>query len=218
MERGVRIAVVPLVACAIGLPWFTKPVSAAPRMVAEERGGEAVPQRCPKRLTFTDHTGRAVSECDFSGRYMLVFFGYTHCPDVCPGDLAIMSAAMRKLGDAAEAVQPVFITFDPARDTPEVLAEYVRHFHPRLTGLTGTREQIAAAARSYGVLFERDDAEDGSETSDYSLRHTALTYLIGPDGKGVATFDHGSDPEEMAAEIFALLEGDSVGPTAGGPP
>lgn len=222
MSRGVRLAVVGLVACAIGvavgLPWFPQPVSATPGGVAEDRAGERGPQPRPKGMTFTDHTGRAVSEREFSGHYMLVFFGYTHCPDVCPANLAIMSAALRILGSAAEAVQPLFITFDPVRDTPEVLAEYVRHFHPRLTGLTGTREEIGAAARSYGVLFERDEDEDGAKTSDYSLRHTALTYLIGPDGKGVASFGHGSNPTEMAAKILALLEQDPVGTTTEGSP
>ena len=171
----------------------------------------------PDGLTFVDHTGRAVSERDYAGHHMLVFFGYTHCPDVCPGDLAIMSAAMQALGSAADLVQPIFITFDPARDTPEVLAEYVRHFHPRLTGWTGSQEQIAAAVESYGVVFERDGGEGGAEGSDYSLRHTALTYLIGPDGKGVAMFEHGSDPEEMASQILALLEQDLVEATVGGP-
>lgn len=222
MSRGVRLAFVGLVACAIAvaidLAWSTQTVSATPGGVAEDRSGESVTQPRPKALTFTDHTGRAVSEREFSGHYMLVFFGYTHCPDVCPANLAIMSAALRTLGSAAEAVQPLFITFDPVRDTPEVLAEYVRHFHPRLTGLTGSRDQIAAAARSYGVLFEKDEDEDGAETSDYSLRHTALTYLIGPDGKGVASFDHGSNPKEMAAEILALLEQDPVEMTTEGSP
>lgn len=164
-------------------------------------------------LMFTDHTGRAVSERDFAGRYMLVFFGYTHCPDVCPADLAIMSAALRALGSEAEAVQPVFITFDPARDTPAVLADYVRHFHPRLVGLTGTPAQIVAAASSYGVMFVRDDDENESENDDYDLRHTAMTYLIDPDGKGVALFDHNSDAEEMAAKIRQILKERPLKPT-----
>jgi protein SCO1/2 len=220
--RGAIVGLVGLVVCAIGLasglPWFAKRVAATSELVTHERSGETVPRLRPKGLAFTDHMGRAVSESDFSGRYMLVFFGYTHCPDVCPGNLSIMSAAMRALGNAAESVQPVFITFDPARDTPDVLAEYVRHFHPRLTGLTGTQAQIEAAATSYGVVFERVDAQDGTELANYSLRHTAQTYLIGPDGKGVSIFDHDSDPKQMASEILVLLEQDPVGLTTGGPP
>ncbi len=213
MERGACIAFVCLVVCAVPFPIGT-PLSAEP---ATEVTPVASTSQ-PRGLTFTDHTGRAVSEREFLGRYMLVFFGYTHCPDVCPADLMIMSAALRELGEAGEAVQPVFITFDPERDTPVVLAEYVRHFHPRLTGLTGSPAEIAAATRSYGVIFERDGDEEGSESADYSLRHTALTYLIGPDGKGVAIFDHDSDPVETAAEILALLEQGPAGAVAGGSP
>ncbi|MBJ20096.1 MAG: SCO family protein [bacterium] len=210
MGRGTRGIILGLVVCASGLaigwPWISERSMATPDHIAEARSGDQAPQAGPEGLAFTDHTGRAVSERDFSGRYMLVFFGYTHCPDVCPGNLSIMSAAMRRLGRAAEAVQPVFITFDPARDTPEILAEYVRHFHPRLTGLTGTPAQIEAATRSYGVVFERADAGGGGEAADYSLRHTSQTYLIGPNGRGVAIFEHDSNPEEMASEILALLE------------
>jgi len=210
--RGTRAF---LVVCMIGLAWFANPGLATPG-VDDARGGAAVPYVQQRGLTFTDHTGRAVSERDFSGRYMLVFFGYTHCPDVCPGNLAIMAAAMRELGSMGEFVQPLFITFDPERDTPEVLAEYVPHFHPRLMGLTGSFEEIAAAARSYGVLFERNDAEEGATASEYSLRHTARTYLIGPDGKGVAIFEHDSNAKEMAAEILGVLERDRVLSSTGG--
>jgi protein SCO1/2 len=113
-------------------------------------------------------------------------------------------------------VQPVFITFDPARDTPEVLADYVGHFHPRLLGLTGTPEEIAAATHSYGVLFERDD--DGSKAVDSFLRHTALTYLIGPEGKGLTTFGHDSNAKEMADEILALMAPSRMRLTTGGSP
>ncbi len=156
-------------------------------------------------LTFIDHTGRPVGRQDFAGRFQLVFFGYSHCPDVCPSGLAIMATALRALGDAAERIQPVFISIDPERDTPESLADYVRHFHPRLLGLSGTPEQIAAAAKSYGVYYERsDDQAEGA--SDYLMAHSARTYLVGPDGVGIAIFSHGSDPEQMAAEILEQMQ------------
>lgn len=189
------------IAVVVGLLLIPILVGASPSQKNGQKNG----------LMFTDHTGRLVSERDFAGRYMLVFFGYTHCPDVCPGDLAIMSAALGALGAEAEAVQPVFITFDPARDTPAVLAEYVRHFHPRLVGLTGTPAQISAAATSYGVMFVRDDDDDDGDNPDgdkaaYDLRHTALTYLIDPDGKGAALFDHNTDAQEMAAKIRRILQ------------
>ncbi|MAG32040.1 MAG: SCO family protein [Deltaproteobacteria bacterium] len=203
------VLVVCAVALATGLSWFMSRENATSEAVVGSATREAVPEPpLEQGLTFVDHTGRAVSEADFFGRYLLVFFGYTHCPDVCPGGLTVLSAAMRELGTAGDAVQPVFITFDPARDTPQVLAEYVRHFHPRLTGLTGTQQEIVAAAKSYGVLFERDD--DGLGTSDYSLRHSAMTYLIGPDGKGLKIFEYDSNASEMAAAVRALLESDPV--------
>ncbi|MAE95799.1 MAG: SCO family protein [Deltaproteobacteria bacterium] len=213
-----RHVVLGLCAGAIGWPWLVGWVSMAPASVAAEPAAPTAARPAKRSLTFIDHRGRAVNERDFLGSYMLVFFGYTACPDVCPADLAIMSAAMRHLGAAAESVQPVFITFDPDRDTPEVLAGYLRHFHPRLIGLTGTPDQIAAAVHSYGVVFEREEEEGGAEGSGYSLRHTALTYLIGPDGKGVTMFDHGSDPREMADEILAQLEKAALASAAGGTP
>jgi cytochrome oxidase Cu insertion factor (SCO1/SenC/PrrC family) len=157
-------------------------------------------------LTFRDHTGRAVSESDFAGSFQLVFFGYTECPDVCPSNLVVMGEALRVLGEDADRVQPIFVTLDPERDGPGTLAEYVTHFHPRLVGLTGDSAQIAAAATAYGVYVERVEAGPGAEAGSYSLSHTAQTYLIGPDGEGLAIFEHGSDPRAMAAEILERIE------------
>ena len=167
--------------------------------------GVAVSPLAPaKYLAFTDHRGRAVSERDFAGKFMLVFFGYTHCPDICSTDLQVLSQAMDALGQAGENVQPVFITIDQERDTPEVLADYVGHFHPRLLGLTGTKAQIAAAAKAYDVYAEKIYGEE--ESANFFINHTALTYLIGPDGNGIATFNHGTKPDEMAAAILNHLK------------
>lgn len=178
-----------------------------PAQVAAEMGvaGVAVSPLAPaKYLAFTDHRGRAVSERDFAGKFMLVFFGYTHCPDICSTDLQVLSQAMDALGQAGENVQPVFITIDQERDTPEVLADYVGHFHPRLLGLTGTKAQIAAAAKAYDVYAEKIYGEE--ESANFFINHTALTYLIGPDGNGIATFNHGTKPDEMAAAILNHLK------------
>ncbi len=155
-------------------------------------------------LTFTDHLGAKVSEADFLGHHSLIFFGYSSCPDVCPGNLVAMSRALTNLGEEAELVQPIFVSFDPERDTPEVLKKYVAHFHPRLIGLTGTQAEIEAATRAYGVYFEFGNSADGT-ASGGEIQHTSNTFLIGPDGKAVAIFRHDTDPEEMAAAIRAAL-------------
>ena len=154
-------------------------------------------------FSLVDHRGKPVTEHDFQGRYLLVFFGYTSCPDVCPMDLQIIARAMDELGNAAERVQPIFITVDPARDTPEVIAEYASHFDPRIIGLTGSRRQVAEAARNYGVISMKIIDQDNPE--NYSINHSALTYLLGPDGKFVAAFDHGTDHQTMISVMLPHL-------------
>ena len=106
-------------------------------------------------FSLTDQDGRKVTDKDFLGKYMLVFFGYTYCPDICPTELQVMSAALDNLGAKADDIQPIFITFDPQRDTPEVLKQYVTNFHPRLIALTGTPEEIAVAAKAYRVFYSK---------------------------------------------------------------
>ena len=137
-------------------------------------------------FALTDHTGKKVTDEDYRGKFMLIAFGYTYCPDVCPTGLAAMSVAVDLLGEQADWVQPIFITIDPERDTPEVLKEYVTAFHPRLIGLSGTRRQIADAAEGYRVYFNKLEPlkdEDGDD-DDYLMGHTTSIYLVGTDGKG----------------------------------
>ncbi|MCP4387098.1 MAG: SCO family protein [Gammaproteobacteria bacterium] len=154
-------------------------------------------------FALVDHRGKPITDDDFRGNFMLVFFGYTFCPDVCPMDLQIIAQTLDELGKAGDQVQPIFITVDPARDTPEVMAEYANHFHPRLIGLTGTRQQTAEAARKYGVISMKIIDQDNPES--YSINHSALTYLLGPDGKFVAAFDHGTDLETLISGILQHL-------------
>jgi protein SCO1/2 len=150
-----------------------------------------------------DQMGEPVTDDDFRGQFMLVFFGYTSCPDVCPTDLQIIAQVMHELGKAGDRLQPIFISVDPVRDTPEVVAEYASHFHPRLIGLTGTRQQTAMAARNYGVISMK--IIDENDPENYSINHTALTYLLGPDGKFVAAFDHGTDAKTLTSVILRHL-------------
>lgn len=149
-----------------------------------------------------DQHGDTVTEADLEGKYALIYFGYTYCPDVCPTSLQTMSAALDLLGPDGEAVQPVFITVDPARDTVEQMAAYAEHFHPRLLALTGTEEQIADAARAYRVYYQR---VDDSSATEYLMDHTSLYYLMGPDGEYAAHFGHDATTEEMAGRIRELI-------------
>lgn len=159
----------------------------------------------PFRLT--DHNGKAVTEKDYAGKYLLVFFGYTFCPDVCPTAMQTVTEAMDILGDDGQKVQPLFISIDPERDTPAVLKEFVSNFHPSIIGLTGTPEQIAAVAKAYRVYYARAKPENGSNDDEYYLmNHSAVLYLIGPDGKLTAHFAHTDSPEKIAAKIREVIE------------
>ena len=150
-------------------------------------------------FTLTDHTGQRVSDQDFRGRFMLVYFGYSYCPDVCPTDLLVMSHAVDMLGDAGERVQPIFITVDPARDTVASLANYVPNFHPRLKGLTGSEAEIAAAARAYNAYFKLGEEKEAPD--DYLVEHTEIIYLMSPDGEFLDHFQRGLRPAEIAQLI-----------------
>ena len=122
-------------------------------------------------FALTDHNGQRRTEADFRGRLMLLAFGYTNCPDVCPLDLQLMADALDKLGPAAQAVQPVFVTVDPKRDTAEKLKSYVTHFSPRLLGLTGNDAETAAAAKAFRVYYKLNG--DPAKDSEYSVDHSA---------------------------------------------
>ena len=143
--------------------------------------------------------GAVVTDRDFRGKFMLVYFGYTFCPDVCPTTLAQVADAMDRLGDKAARIQPLFITVDPARDTPAVMAQYTAAFSPKLIGLTGTPDQIAAAAKAYRVYYAPHT--DNPASKDYVVDHSSILYLMGPDGGFVAPVRADASGAEMAAEI-----------------
>jgi protein SCO1/2 len=170
-------------------------------------GGVQMPQGMvlggPFRLT--DHTGRAVSEADFAGRFLLLYFGYTYCPDVCPTELGTIASAMDVLGEEAGArVVPMLITIDPERDTAAALADYVSRFHPRMVGLTGTPEQVAAAARAYRVFYAKVNRP---EMSQYLMDHSSFIYLVGPDGRVRSLFRPETTPEQIAQAVRGQLRG-----------
>lgn len=154
-------------------------------------------------FTLTDHTGRRVTEKDFAGRFMLIYFGYTFCPDVCPAELQVMSAALDQLGDKAKNVTPVFITIDPERDTVKQMASYVTNFHERMVGLTGTAEEIRVAAKAYRVYYAK--AEDDASSTDYMMEHSSIVFLMSPKGEYLAHFTYGTGVDKMATGIAKFL-------------
>ncbi len=156
-------------------------------------------------LDLVHHSGRRFSEAELAGRFRLVYFGYTYCPDMCPLGLLTMAEALDRLPpEVAEKVQPIFVSVDPERDTPEVLAAYVGAFHPRLIGLTGTVEEIEAVKRAWRVYARKSEESRGA---DYLVDHSTFTYLMGPDGRYLAHFGHGTTPEQMAERIRTFVQG-----------
>ena len=153
-------------------------------------------------FTLTDTTGAPVTDATYRGRWMLVFFGFTHCPDVCPTGLQTMTAALDRLGAAGASIVPIFITIDPERDTAAVLAEYVKLFDDRLVGLTGTTDQVAAAAKAYRVYHAKVTPKD---SSGYLMDHSSFIYLIGPDGAFRALYRHGIGEQELADALKTRL-------------
>jgi protein SCO1/2 len=150
-------------------------------------------------FTLVDQDGETRTEADFKGEYMLIYFGYTYCPDVCPTALNDMGLALGELGKSADKIRPVFITVDPARDTPERLKPYVANFHPRMVGLTGSDEAVTAAAKAYRVYFAKAKTE--AEPGEYLMDHTSIIYLMSPDGRYLTHFGHGTSIEAMAKRI-----------------
>ena len=148
-----------------------------------------------------DQDGRVRRDRDFRGRYVLLYFGYTHCPDVCPTTLQDMANALTKLGPKGRRIVPVFITVDPERDTPAVLKTYVGAFGTRFVGLTGKLPDIAHVAHAYRVYFAKHPLEGG----DYAVDHSSVLYLLGPDGKLVTVYDASADTNAVIADLRTRL-------------
>ncbi|MGQ0662455.1 MAG: SCO family protein [Pseudomonadota bacterium] len=186
------------IGAALGYGWqalFGDGASPAGRSFGEARIGGP--------FTLLDQDGKRRGDAEFRGRLMLVAFGFTSCPDICPLELQLMADAIDRLGADAEAVQPIFVTVDPGRDTPAVLKSYMERFSTHLVGLTGTAEEIAAVARAYRVYTRVNG--DPARDANYTVDHTGLIYLMGRDGKFRAHFTHETPPERMAATIRAHL-------------
>ena len=150
-----------------------------------------------------DETGATVTEADFAGKLKLVYFGFTFCPDVCPTELAKIAIALEELGPLADEVTPIFITIDPERDDVEAVAAYTDHFWPTMVGLTGSPEQIDAAAKAYRVYYRK--VEDPGSSADYTMDHSSIIYLMGPDDGFIDFFSANATPEDIEEGIRKAL-------------
>ena len=197
-------AVLALTAISAGLLWYLGDLRAQRSAVTLSDDSKPVPIGGPFALT--DQNGMRRTDADFRGKYMLVFFGYTFCPDVCPTTLAVEAAALEKMGAKADRIVPIFISVDPKRDTPEKMKLYLSAFGSRFVGLTGSDQDVAAAAKAYRVYYQIHPAEaDGN----YTVDHSGIIYLMGPDGKFVSHYDLDSSADQLAADLTKRTGGAS---------
>lgn len=208
-QRSRRAVVLGLGAGAIigAMPSMT--MAAAPENVLPGK----LPKGLPTRLfggpfDLIDHHGKARTDQDFQGQFMLLFFGYTYCPDICPTNLQALSAALdMSAPDVAGRVQPLFVSIDPDRDRPEVLKDYVSHFHPRLLGLTGTEAQVRRIAKAYRIHRSKVVTDATAPADDYLVNHSSLTYLMAPDGSFLTIFPHDTPADKIATALRRYVPG-----------
>ena len=210
MARGVRAVAAALAALCLA--------AAAPSAANATNGGVGAaaappPLSSPPPLenlfggpfSLTDHNGRAVTDATFRGRFTLLYFGYTFCPDLCPTNLLTMAEALESLGVDAERVQPLFVTVDPERDDLPALKDYMAHFGPRFLALRGTPAQTRAVLKAWRIHRRKVPSEAGADADDYLVDHATLTFLMGPDGKFRTLFPHDTPAAKMAATLRRYL-------------
>ena len=173
---------------------------------------EPLPAGIVARYLLRDANGRAVTEGDFKGRFQLVTFGYTFCPDICPTTLVEMADVLKRLGTEAPRLQAIFVSVDPERDTPQILKDYAGHFDARIIALTGAPDLVRSAAERFKVRYEKV-REPGAPADQYSVDHSAGMYLLGPDGGFLHKFAYGTPSAEVAERIGAYLQ--AVRPSRG---
>jgi protein SCO1/2 len=183
------VAFATIIVTALGvMEWQRRQMMAGDAITPIELGGP---------FTMTAHDGRTVTEKDLKGRHALIFFGFTTCPDVCPTTLNEVAVWLDELGEEGATIDPYFVTVDPERDTPERMAEYVGYFSPRITGLTGTPDELAVMASGYKAYYARVDLDDG----DYLMDHTAAVYLMDEDGNFYDAITHTATREEALKKL-----------------
>jgi cytochrome oxidase Cu insertion factor (SCO1/SenC/PrrC family) len=190
-----------LIGAAIGYAVQHFFLAAPPGTAREGRGfGEAL---VGGPFSLVDQDGKRRTDADFRGRLMLVNFGFTNCPDICPLGMALMAETLDRLGPDADKLQPIFITVDPARDTAPVLKDYIAHFSDRIVGLTGSKEEIAAAAKAYRVYYKVHG--DPATNPNYGVDHSGFLYLMSRDGKFITHFMHDTPSDRVAETIRKSL-------------
>lgn len=208
-RRIIRTALLALIGLVVGctIAWL---------QIQADRNQQTMPQAASNTLVsgialdgsfdMTDHTGRAVTQADYDGRFKLIYFGFTYCPAICPTELQKIAQVMKALDSAqAEKIQPIFITVDPERDTVEVMRQYVEMFDPRLVGLRGTPEQTEKVKQGFKVFASKVDTEDGG---DYTVDHSSFIYLMNPANQAVGIYRMQDDAAMITADIARIL-GDS---------
>lgn len=190
-------AIVLAAGAGVGLTRDSAPVPAVPVLAFDKLFGGP--------FELIDHDGMVRTDKDFHGRYVLIYFGYTYCPDICPASLQEMAAAIEQLGETAAQVQPVFISIDPKRDPPKVLKDYVAQFGPSFVGLSGTEQQIAKLAKAYRLHRVKVVPDWSTGAEDYLVDHSSLTFLLGPDGKVLTLFPHNTPAGTMAMRLRTYL-------------
>ena len=182
-------------ALALGIGW-----------VQSQRSTQAVSDVSPVPIggafTLVDENGQTVTDASYRGKWLLIFFGFTHCPDVCPTALNDIALTLDQLGPLAGSVQPLFVTVDPERDTPQIVKDYTDAFHPNIVGLTGTPAQIAETAKAYRIYYKKVVQGD-----TYTMDHSGITYVMAPDGKFAAHFSPRTPIDAMAAKLRGLVTG-----------
>ncbi len=169
----------------------------------ESSAGEFVGHPVSGRFALLDHDGKDVTEQTYRGRNVVIFFGFTHCTMICPRALGRLSGVLDRLGPLAEKIQPLYITVDPERDSPEVMKRYLATDHPRFTGLTGTEEQIRIAKKSFRVFAAK--TSDPHDPDGYLMPHSAFTYVLDPAGRYLTHFTDAVDADELVARLTAII-------------
>ena len=183
---------------------------AATARLAAADGWDNMPDGLRGRFILSDHNGKIFTEQDMQGKYALIFFGYTHCPDVCPTSLAVLTQALKRLGEQADKDQvdkiiPYFITVDPQRDTAKILNDYVKYFDKRMVGLTGSEQMIKRVVDQFKAKYQKEEIEEEQDPLLYTMDHTASLYLMAPDGRFITKFAHGISPDVLADELAAII-------------
>lgn len=204
MTRLFAIAAAVLALCLVAVTWFVSRGPASDDVFAQCRAGQVAggTSQIGGAFTLVDETGQTVTDQDVLTEPTLLYFGYTFCPDVCPLDNARNVEAIEILESRGQIVQPVFVSIDPERDTPEVMAEFTEVFHPRLLGLTGTPEQVKAASQAYRTYYRKQEGDE----EYYLVDHSTFSYLVLPGHGFVEFFKRGETPDGMADRIGCFLE------------